>query len=76
MDYPMVNVSVFSKDEHRYILIYHDERAADALRTLGRWATNPELPFTWYDAAVFSKRIRQCHEAFGRAAAIERARNL
>ena len=29
------------------------------LRTLGRFASNPELSFTWYDAAVLSQRIRQ-----------------
>jgi hypothetical protein len=29
------------------------------LRTLGRFASNPELSFTWYDAAVLSQKIRQ-----------------
>jgi hypothetical protein len=26
---------------------------------LGRYASNPELSFTWQDAAVLSQRIRQ-----------------
>jgi hypothetical protein len=26
---------------------------------LGRHASNPELSFSWYDAAVLSQRIRQ-----------------
>jgi hypothetical protein len=26
---------------------------------LGRYASNPELSFTWYDAAVLSQKIRQ-----------------
>ena len=30
-----------------------------ALRALGRHASNPELSFTWYDAAVLSQKIRQ-----------------
>ena len=25
----------------------------------GRYASNPELSFTWYDAAVLSKKLRQ-----------------
>ena len=29
-----------------------------ALRTLGRFASNPELSFTWYDAAVLSQKVR------------------
>ena len=33
--------------------------AAEALRTLGRYASNQELSFTWYDAAVLSQKIRQ-----------------
>ena len=26
---------------------------------LGRYASNPELSFTWYDAAVLSQKIRR-----------------
>jgi len=29
------------------------------LRLLGRYASNPELSFSWYDAAVLSQKIRQ-----------------
>jgi hypothetical protein len=28
------------------------------LRVLGRFASNPELSFTWYDAAVLSQKVR------------------
>ncbi len=33
--------------------------AREALRMLGRHASNPELSFSWYDAAVLSQKIRQ-----------------
>ena len=33
--------------------------SALALRVLGRYASNPELSFSWYDAAVLSQKIRQ-----------------
>ena len=34
-------------------------RSADQLlQTLGRYAADPELNFSWYDAAVLSQRIR------------------
>ena len=35
------------------------EPYAETLRVLGRYASNPELSFTWYDAAVLSQKIRQ-----------------
>jgi hypothetical protein len=27
---------------------------------LGRFAADPELAFTWFDAAVLSQKVRQC----------------
>jgi hypothetical protein len=47
------------KGEERYILLFDDDHRAEALRTLGRFASNPELSFTWYDAAVLSQKIRK-----------------
>jgi hypothetical protein len=54
-----INVLAMVKGEERYIFLYDDEHRSDALRTLGRFASNPELSFSWYDAAVLSQRIRQ-----------------
>lgn len=58
-----INVLALVKGEERYIFLYDDAHRASALRTLGRFASNPELSFSWYDAAVLSQRIRQtAHE--------------
>src|SRR5436305_11801503 len=54
-----INVLALVKGEERYIFLYDDEHKSDALRTLGRFASNTELSFSWYDAAVLSQRIRQ-----------------
>ncbi|MDR2641286.1 MAG: hypothetical protein LBC74_00665 [Planctomycetaceae bacterium] len=54
-----VNVLALVKGEERYIFLYNDANRAETLRTLGRYASNPELSFTWYDAAVLSQKIRQ-----------------
>ena len=43
----------------RYIFLYDNRHRRQALRTLGRFASNPELSFTWYDAAWLSKQIQQ-----------------
>lgn len=54
-----INVLALVKGEERYIFLYDDAHRADALRMLGRFASNPELSFSWYDAAILSQRIRQ-----------------
>ncbi len=53
-----VNVLALVKGKERYLFLYEDAQQAEALRALGRHASNPELSFTWYDAAVLSKRVR------------------
>ena len=64
-----INVLALVKGEERYIFLFNDEHRSEALRTLGRFASNPELSFSWYDAAVLSQRIRH---AAAEAAAEER----
>lgn len=53
-------VTVLFKGGERYYFIYDDsvESLAAALRAAGRYASNKELSFTWFDAAVVSQRIR------------------
>ncbi|MBA3480255.1 MAG: hypothetical protein H0T51_00435 [Pirellulales bacterium] len=53
-----VNVLALVKGRERYIFLYEDSQKAEALRVLGRFASNPELSFTWYDAAVLSQKVR------------------
>jgi hypothetical protein len=54
-----INVLALVKGSERYVFLYDDSSRAETLRMLGRFASNPELSFTWYDAAVLSQRIRQ-----------------
>jgi hypothetical protein len=54
-----INVLALIKGKERYIFLYDDSQRAEALRMLGRHASNPELSFSWYDAAVLSQKIRQ-----------------
>ena len=54
-----INVLALVKGSERYVFLYDDSSRAETLRTLGRFASNPDLSFTWYDAAVLSQKIRQ-----------------
>lgn len=54
-----INVLALVKGNERYVFLFDDDHRAEALRTLGRFASNPELSFTWHDAAVMSQKVRQ-----------------
>jgi len=58
-----INVLALVKGSERYVFLYDDSSRAETLRTLGRFASNPDLSFTWYDAAVLSQKIRQESES-------------
>jgi len=54
-----INVLALVKNHERYIFLYDDDDRGEALRTLGRFACDPDLSFSWYDAAVLSQRIKK-----------------
>ena len=54
-----VNFIALVKDTERYVFSYRDGDRDELSRTFGRFASNPELSFTWYDAAAMSQRVRE-----------------
>lgn len=48
------------KGRERYIINVDDTPLGrgQALQMMGRWASNPELSFSWYDAAVMAGKLR------------------
>lgn len=58
-----VSIVAIVKGEERYIFMFDDDSRAETLRKLGQYASNPELSFTWYDAAVLSQKVRQTRKA-------------
>ena len=59
MTHQDINVLALVKGEERYIFLYDDQNRPETLRMLGRFASNSDLSFTWYDAALLSQKIRQ-----------------
>lgn len=53
-----VNVLALVKNGERFVFLYDDESASQLLQTFGKYAADPELDFSWYDAAVMSQRVR------------------
>ena len=54
-----VNVVALVKDNEKFIFLYDNDSTAELMRTLGRFAGNSELNFSWYDAAVLSQKVRR-----------------
>lgn len=54
-----INVVALVKNEERYVFLYDGDSAPALLQTLGRFAGDPNLSFSWYDAAVLSQRVRR-----------------
>ena len=57
-----INALVFSKGVEHYIFKFDGAHLAEALHTLRRYAANPELSFSWSDAALLTERIRKLHD--------------
>ena len=54
-----INVLALVKGEERYIFLFDDRNRSETLRVMGRYASNAELSFSWYDAAVLSQKVRK-----------------
>ncbi|MEL6106125.1 MAG: hypothetical protein AAFU85_08815 [Planctomycetota bacterium] len=54
-----INVLALVKGEEKFIFLFDDANRDQTLRQLARFAANPELDFSWYDAATLSRKIRE-----------------
>ena len=48
-----------AKDGEKYIFRFDDASHKALLRVFGRYADSEELSFTWHDAAVLTKKVRE-----------------
>jgi hypothetical protein len=53
------NVVALIKGHERYIFIFDNESRTETMRTLGRFASDPALSFSWFDAAKLSMAVRE-----------------
>ena len=49
---------MLDRDGEHFVLMYDKRHRREALDRLGDWADNPELSFSWYDAARLSHEVR------------------
>ncbi len=53
-----INVIALVKGGERYVFLFDDDSREETLRTLAKHAANPELSFSWYDAAMLAVKVR------------------
>ena len=54
-----LNVLALLKGPERYVFVYDDESQDDLLDAFRHYASDPNLSFTWFDAAVLTDKARQ-----------------
>lgn len=54
-----INVLALVKGEERYVFCMTTITVPKHWPMLGRFAADPQLSFSWYDAALLSKKIRE-----------------
>jgi hypothetical protein len=53
-----INVLALVKGEERFIFLFDDDNRDGTLRQLAHFAADPEIDFSWHDAAMLSRKIR------------------
>ncbi|QDT65996.1 hypothetical protein [Calycomorphotria hydatis] len=58
-----VQVMALVKNGEQFVFMYDEESYDALLKQIGRYAADPELSFSWYDAAILSQKVRKQREA-------------
>ena len=56
---PAFNVLALIKGEERYVFVYDDASRQPLLEAFEASAADPDLAFTWYDAAILTEKARE-----------------
>jgi len=56
-----LDVIVLVRNGERYAWIYHESEVDLVLRSVGSFAANPALSFSWRDAADVAMKLRKIH---------------
>ena len=53
------NVIALQRDQDKYLIMYDDSQRLQAMGALGRYASNPKLNFTWNDAVILFRKMKE-----------------
>ena len=60
-----IHLVALVKGSERYVFLFAHARWVELLRLVARYAANPDLSFSWYDAAVISQKVRSLTDEDG-----------
>lgn len=52
-------LAILKKSGERYVFFWAPGNQEELLRQFGKFAADPELSFSWYDAAMLSQKVRK-----------------
>ena len=58
-----LNVIALAKGKEKYIFLFTDKYRDEVLLKIDRFASNPELSFTQYNAETLAKKIRKLSQS-------------
>ena len=53
-----INIVSLRKPSQTFVVLYRDEQRSEALRQVGKMASNPEIDFNWTDCCRLALKIR------------------
>lgn len=53
-----LHVLAMVKGDERYVFLYDPQSIEQLIDQLGKYASDPDLDFTWYDAAILAEKVR------------------
>lgn len=53
------NILALVKGQERYVYVYDDESRAQLINAFRDHASDPQLNFTWFDAAVLTEKAKE-----------------
>lgn len=51
-------IALVKSNGERYVFLFDRESHETVQKTLARFAADPELSLTWYDAAILSQKLK------------------
>lgn len=57
-----INVLAIIKGKQRFVFLYDDASVNELVETFGEYAANPDLEFSWHDAAMMAQKVRKLQD--------------
>lgn len=53
-----INVLTLKRGDREFRFVFRDDQLDEVCQSIASLAANPDVPFSWYEAALLSRRVR------------------